>query len=118
MPKATAKGLFSTPRGEQASPAGSRLDMSQEKLKKAPLYGPFKPNNPPKKGYNKTLNKQPLYVEERENEREDPSALRERHLKKKHEEKIWIPNTFEWSKPCVSVNQMPTNVASKERNLF
>jgi len=50
-------GLFSTPRGEQMSPANTRFDKSQEK--KPPLYGPFKPNNPAKKGYNKTIEKHP-----------------------------------------------------------
>jgi hypothetical protein len=85
--------------------------------KHPPLFGAFKPNNPAKQGYNKTLNPYPNYVEEKEYIKENREALRERYLKKKNDEKIWIPNTFEWSKPSVSINQHFKN-ASVDRALF
>jgi hypothetical protein len=54
-------GVFSSPRGGMAYTS----NVSPEK--KAPLFGPFRPNNPAKKGYNKTLNPHPQYFEEAEN---------------------------------------------------
>jgi len=57
-------GLFSTPKGEQYSPAGSK-EVSAFKTQ-PPLFGVFKPNNPPKNGYNKTLNPHPFYLEEQQ----------------------------------------------------
>jgi len=59
-----------------------------------------------------------LYYEEKENPRESPKDLREKILRTKKKEKVWIPNTFDWSKPAISVTQIPTNVAAHERSLF
>lgn len=37
--------------------------------------------------------------------------MREKYLKSDKKEKIWIPNTFEWSKPCISIQEIPRNQA-------
>jgi DNA-directed RNA polymerase beta' subunit len=92
------------------SPSGSRMTSNE---KNRPLFGPFRPNNPAKHGYNKTLNAYPTYIEEKD-DKEDRDALREKYLLMKKKEKVWIPNTFEWSKPSVSINQHFRN-ASIER---
>lgn len=94
------------------SPNGS-LGGSNEK---GSLYGPWRQNNPAKRGYNKTLNPFPQYQEERD-AREDRDALREKYLKHQKKEKIWIPNTFEWTKPSVSINQHFRNAGMDKPNI-
>lgn len=52
-------GLFSSPKRDP----NMRDDYEQKKEQKSPAYGPFKPNNPAKQGYNKTINPFPDYKE-------------------------------------------------------
>ena len=69
---------------------------------KPPRYGNFKTTNPHK--VKETFNRYPEYLNDKKEENENDGDMREKILKRNKKEKIWIPNTFEWSKPCISIN--------------
>ena len=72
---------------------------------------PFKPSNPPKKGYNKTLDKFPPY-------KEDPLRVVLRKKEAEEDKAKWKPTTRKREVPCTSVVTNYRNLKSEFPTVF
>lgn len=73
---------------------------------------PFKPSNPPKKGYNKTINKFPDY-------KEDPmKAVQRKHKQEGEDDRIWRPNYYKKTVPTPSITTNYKNLKTEFPTIF
>ena len=72
---------------------------------------PFKPSNPPKRGYNKTLEKFPAY-------KEDPLRVIERNKAPEEDKAKWKPTTKKRGIPSPSVTTNYRNLKSEFPSVF
>lgn len=72
---------------------------------------PFKPSNPPRKGYNKTISKFPNY-------KEDPLRVVERRKEPEEDKAKWRTTNKKRTVPCPSVTTNYKNLKSEFPSVF
>ena len=72
---------------------------------------PFKPANPPKRGYNKTLDRFPEY-------KPDPMRVAERKREPEEDKAKWKATTSKRGIPCPSVTTNYRNLKSEFPSVF
>lgn len=109
--RVTAPGTFFT----DTQTYGLDIEMpNKPPTKHSPLMthdAPFKPSNPAKKGYNKTLNKFPEY-------KEDPIRRTERKRQKEEDAAKWKATYRRKGVPCPSVTTNYKNLKSEFPSVF